>query len=315
MSERFTNHQMTFAGQIDVLSALKRKALNPTDESRVVVVMPPGGQQGVFLTGASQAIHEARLTSGIDAIVSASAGAGTGYFLISGQEEAGDIFHKRNTKNQMIKPGRVPLLDIRTLATMFRDEYPIDIEAFRQNRTRLLVGLTSARTGEEVMIDAGNLENPLSAVVATMLVPFVAGFRPPVVKINGEKYYDGGITNPVAINRALEQNPTHILFLSPGPLDYRIPENKTVTKAIDWLCQRGALPDVVSILAHFPEKFNRGYAELLKFMEGSGEINGVKIAAIAPTYFIDPLSMKKDELYKAQENSRLFTHQMLAAAQ
>ncbi len=211
----------------------------------------------------------------------------------------------------MVKLGRSPVLDIGTLGRMFRDEYPINQEAFKRNKTRLLVGLTSARTGEEVMVDAGKLKNPLSPVIATMLVPFISGLPSPTVKINGEGYYDGGIPNPLPMNRALEQDPTHILVLAPVPLDFRIQQSPMVENTIHWMVTRGLLPKIGHALADFPRNFNTGYDELQACVNGNAEINGVKIAVIAPTNFIDPLSMKKSELYERQQNAKLFTSQLL----
>lgn len=314
MSERFTNPllQMTFAGHRDVFPALKRQAQSLDRKERIIVIIPGGGQQGIFPTGVAQAIHESKLTSGIHTIVCASAGAGTGWFLIAGEEKAGDIFTKRNPDNEMIKVGRGrPLLDNRTLATMFRDDYPVDPELIRQSKTRLLVGLTSWNTGEEVMIDAGKLKNPLSAVVGTMLLPFISGFPSPVVKIDGVRYCDGGLPNPLPIDKALEQDPTHILVLALQPLEYRIPHIPGFKTALTRLTRAGLLPKVCELLAAFPEKVNQGYDQLLQDLEGDAQVNGVKIATIAPTVFISPLSMNRKELYKGQENARIFAHHLI----
>lgn len=161
----------------------------------------------MYATGFAQATHEQKLTRGIKTIIASSAGAGSAYYLIAGAdeneqirriaEEAGNIFHTRNPHNEMVKVGiGRPILNLRTLAEMFRDEYPIDPEVFRRSTTKLLIGLTSWETGQEVLMDAAKAKNPLSLVVASMLLPFISKrslMTPnPTIKIDGRRYADGG---------------------------------------------------------------------------------------------------------------------------
>lgn len=325
MTDRITDkvRGMTFVGNREVFTALKNQAQNPTNEDRIVLSMPPGGQQGVYATGIAQAIHEKGLTKGINTILASSAGAGSAYYLIAGAdidegtrrtaEKAGEIFHTTNPNQGMVKVelGR-PVLDLRTLAETFRDKYPIDPEVFLRSNTKLLISVASWTTGEEEWMDASRVKNPLSLVVASMLLPHISGMPSPTIKIHGKRYCDS--LNPSVINKVLEQNPTHYLAIVPQPLDQKIPEIPGFNRGIELLVKAGLLPKICGRIPSLIEGLNESYLKLAEQAEATGEINGVKLAVIAPTSLISPLSMNKAELFAAQSNAKTFTSDLINAA-
>lgn len=309
---------MTFRGNMEVLSILKKQARTPDHNVEWALSMPPGGQQGVYATGIAQAIHEQNLTTGIDTIVASSAGAGSAYYLIAGAdkdettrkiaEKAAEIFHTRNTDNEMVKLSlKRPVLDIKTLAVMFRDEYPIDPEVLRRSKTNLLVGLTDWDSGEHVVMNAAEYENPLSLVVASMLLAPLTGLPHRTVKIGGRRYLDGGVSRVVPDVSGY----THYLAIVPQPLNQRIPEIPGVKKAVETLSKAGLLPKFYNNFPRFIKQLNEDYSSLANHAETERQINGTKLAVISPTQFISPLSMNRAELLAAQESARQFTLDLL----
>ncbi len=90
---------------------------------------------------------------------------------------------------------------------------PFDKETFGAYEGKCVVGVTNAATGEAEYMDAGKMDDKYTMLRATCAMPLFF----PAIEIDGEKYYDGGIADPVPVEKALEDGCDKLLILLTQP--------------------------------------------------------------------------------------------------
>lgn len=100
---------------------------------------------------------------------------------------------------------------------------PFDWDTFAQYDGRFLVGVTNARTGKAEYLDGKQLDQKNTMVKATCAIPLVF----PVVPLNGEEYYDGGICDPIPVRKALDDGNDKLLIVLTRPTGYIKEESKS----------------------------------------------------------------------------------------
>lgn len=88
---------------------------------------------------------------------------------------------------------------------------PFDMDTYKKYPGKVLVGVTNAKTGKTEYLDGKNLDDKATMLRATCALPIFF----PVIKLNGNEYYDGGICNPIPIKKAIEDgNDKHLIILT-----------------------------------------------------------------------------------------------------
>lgn len=90
---------------------------------------------------------------------------------------------------------------------------PFDMETFMSYEGRCLVGVTNAESGEAEYMDAKEMDEKYTMLRATCAMPLFF----PAIEIDGEKYYDGGIANPVPFDKALADGCDKLLIILTQP--------------------------------------------------------------------------------------------------
>jgi predicted patatin/cPLA2 family phospholipase len=158
-----------------------------------------------------------------DVVVAASSGACTAAYLVSRQFH---LFESIWTKH--LHDGR--FLDLKRLPTkrsvmdldflihqVFRDLHPLDLQAIRSSRTDFFIVSTDCESGRAAYFDAH--EAPiLNALKASAALPIA--YRLPVV-IDGRTYIDGGVSDPIPIQKAIDEGCDEIVVLLTRPEGYR----------------------------------------------------------------------------------------------
>lgn len=67
------------------------------------------------------------------------------------------------------------------------------MKTYREYEGKVLVGVTNADTGKTEYLDGKDLDDKCQMLRATCAIPI---FFPPIV-VNGQKYFDGGICDPI----------------------------------------------------------------------------------------------------------------------
>lgn len=88
---------------------------------------------------------------------------------------------------------------------------PFDFETFNKYDGKILVGVTNAETGKSEYMDGKELDEKCTMIRATCAIPL---FFPPI-KINNTDYFDGGLCDPIPIQKAINDgNKKHLIILT-----------------------------------------------------------------------------------------------------
>ncbi len=101
--------------------------------------------------------------------------------------------------------------------------YPFDWKTFLESPTDIRVGVTNAETGQCEYLDGKKLDQQCTMLKATCAIPFVF----PVISLDGKKYYDGGICDPIPVRKAQQDGHDKMLIVLTRPKGYR----KTLSRA------------------------------------------------------------------------------------
>lgn len=88
---------------------------------------------------------------------------------------------------------------------------PFDLDAYRSYNGRIVVGVTNAHTGQPEYMNGLEVDESWTMLRATCALPLFF----PAIELNGQKYYDGGITDPIPVRKAMaDGNEKHLIILT-----------------------------------------------------------------------------------------------------
>lgn len=143
---------------------------------------------------------------------------------------------------------------------------PFDYEAFERSPQKFEVVATRCKTGHPVFFEKGICSDMNAAVQASSSMPVLSK----MITVEGKKYLDGGISLPIAYNRALELGYEKVVAVLTREHGYR-------KKPLGRLTRRGyeryfePLPGLLNALLEVPERYNRMQDEL-DMLEEEGKI-------------------------------------------
>ncbi len=183
----------------------------------VGLILEGGGMRGAYTAGVLQALYSEDIS--FDYIVGVSAGALTATGFISGQprrnyrtfvEYASDPRYMG--LNQLRKTGSIFNFDF-VLGSLTRELLPLDFDAFYGNPCRMLIGVTDLESGKAVFYDKSAMRNDpkMRVLQASASLPLLAN----IVEFDGRKLLDGGIADPIPIDRSIaDGNDRHVIVLT-----------------------------------------------------------------------------------------------------
>ena len=83
--------------------------------------------------------------------------------------------------------------------TIPKELYPIDNETFKQSKTKFFTVVTNCETGKPEYPEVKDLFEDVHYVRASSSLPLISR----IVNINGKKYLDGGIADPIPVVQAM----------------------------------------------------------------------------------------------------------------
>lgn len=95
--------------------------------------------------------------------------------------------------------------------------YPIDNEAFHRNGTEFYSVVTDCNRGNAEYLRVSDMFSDVDKVRASASLPFVSR----MVEIDGQVYLDGGVTDPIPVQKALSDGCDKIVVVLTRPRDYR----------------------------------------------------------------------------------------------
>lgn len=124
---------------------------------------------------------------------------------------------------------RGPLLDHDTMfRVVYEAEAPLDVEAVKRAPFAVVVTATDVETGETRYVDVRR--GPvLDWLRATGRLPLGTG---PAVEIEGRRFVDGGVTDPIPVERAIADGHDDIVCVLNRPAGARAPEPRYVSDLV-----------------------------------------------------------------------------------
>lgn len=183
-----------------------------------------GGERGVYGAG----VFDRCLDDGVtfDCIIGVSAGSANGVTFAAGQRSRTFSFYYdysfrreyMSLSNYVKNKSFVDLDYIYSDLSNSGGENPLDFEAIKKYNGIINITATDAQSGNPVYFSVEDMkQDDYSVVKASCSVPIAC--KP--VNVNGKYYFDGGVADPVPINRAIELGCDKIVVILTKPVDYR----------------------------------------------------------------------------------------------
>ena len=193
---------------------------------KTALVLEGGGMRGIFTAGVLDFFLEKNIE--VDNLIGVSAGAALGASYTSKQYKRGfnaiaDHINKREYASfyNLIKTG-----------DFFEEQYayhdipekynPFDNETFKNSKTEFQAVITNCRTGEAEYPDVKDFRTDTVYIRASSSLPFLSK----MVKINGELYLDGGVSDSIPIKKSIENGNTKNIIIMTRDKKYRKKQSK-----------------------------------------------------------------------------------------
>ncbi len=154
--------------------------------------------------------------------IGVSAGIADGVSYISKQPQRNlEIMQKyRNDKRYMSRTNWKKNKSIFGLDFVFdeipNELVPFDMETFRSYQGTCLVGVTNAATGKMEYKNAMDMDKQFTMLRATCALPMFF----PAIELDGRKYYDGGLKDPIPVRKALADGCDKVIIVLTQPKGY-----------------------------------------------------------------------------------------------
>lgn len=185
------------------------------------LIVEGGAMRGAWAAGVLALLHEKGRRQ-YDLVYAASSGACSAAYFVAGMWEPGLTIWRKLASKAVRKTNflrRKPIIDLAYLVDhVFKQHVPLSVEALQKAPTRFFIVLTDCHTGEAVYFLARD-ERVFAALRATASMPLATrGFD----FVDGHPYADGGLSDPIPIERALADGATDITVVLTHKLDFRL---------------------------------------------------------------------------------------------
>ncbi|HTK61104.1 MAG TPA: patatin family protein [Pseudonocardia sp.] len=283
---------------LDVLRMRRKDGTGPDtrlDGHRVVLVVEGGGSRATYSSGMVLAVEELGLTRCFDAVYGTSAGSLSGSWLIAGQAAtccAG--WWRPGLMERVTDVGRGlrgrPVIDVEYLINRAADEQdiPLDWQAIVDSDIPLHPVATDVENGASVdlhptIVDKASLQ---MALRASANVPLLAGLP---IEIDGRRFVDGAVSEPLPFHTALSDGATHLLVLRTRRADQEAIESTRIEKALVSRLGASRVPGLVRVLGtHMGRR--RADDELLARKTANPDDKGPHLFEVRPPEGADTVS-------------------------
>ncbi len=195
------------------------------------LVLEGGAMRGMYTAGVLDVFLDNDIE--VDGIVSVSAGLLFGLSYLSKQRGRTIRYNKKyiNDKRYMGIHSLITTGNIVNEKFAFHDiPDKLDIydeDTFSKSKTKIYATISNVETGKAEYVEIKNTKDQIEVLRASSAMPFVSK----MVKINGDKYLDGGICDSIPIEKCIQLGYDKIIVVLTRPFEYRKKQvNKLFTK-------------------------------------------------------------------------------------
>lgn len=234
------------------------------------LVLEGGALRGMFTAGVLDVLLEKKIE--FSYVNGVSAGSLNGMNYISGQEGRSRDINLQfiNDKRYMSARNIVRNGGIFNFHFLFGEIseqlMPFDARTFFASEQRFEVVATNCRTGRAEYFEKGKEPEIIRAVAASSSMPILSS----MISLNGRRYLDGGIAEPIAYRRAMEQGYKKNVLVLTRQRGFRKPAIPRPL-ALAYRRHYRQYPQLVGRLLQIPDHYNR-IQEELEGLEDSGRI-------------------------------------------
>jgi predicted patatin/cPLA2 family phospholipase len=181
-----------------------------SDARRTTALIVEGGaMRGAWAAGVLAFLYEQGRRQ-YDFVYAASSGACSAAYFVAGMYEPGlniwrELACKVVRKSNLLR--RKPIIDLAYLVDqVFRRHVPLSVEALQKAPARFFIVLTDCHTGEPVYFLACD-DRVFAALRATSTMPLATRGHD---YVDGHPFADGGVSDPIPIQRALRDGANDI---------------------------------------------------------------------------------------------------------
>lgn len=232
------------------------------------LVLEGGAFRGLFTAGVLDALLD--IKAEIKYIVGVSAGATNAYSYVSRQRGRNLEIMERFMDNKRYISYRnlircKSLMDLEFVFDEIPNKHcPFDYKAFYEFDGKMLAGAFNIETGKNEYFDKDLLDKRNSILRASIAIPLVFPFE----KIEGQYYADGGLSEPIPINKSIEDgNDKHIIVLTRNE-GYR--KTKSKANEVTYRLYKNKYPKLADVLKNRHIKYNE-QLDYCKELEESGK--------------------------------------------
>ncbi len=143
---------------------------------------------------------------------------------------------------------------------------PFDYETFYKSAQRYVAVATRCKTGKPEYFEKGVCKDLIAAIQASSSMPVLSR----MILVDGKNYLDGGVSMPIAYQKALDEGYEKVVLVLTREHGYRKKEpGRWMRRGYDRYF--GPLPELRAALEEIPERYNRMQEEIDR-LEEAGRI-------------------------------------------
>lgn len=143
---------------------------------------------------------------------------------------------------------------------------PYDYEAFYSSPQKFEVVATRCRTGRPEYFEKSTCKDMMAAVMASSSMPVLSR----MIEVEGKKYLDGGVSMPIAYQRALDLGYDKVILVLTRHHGYQKPPMSPLMRRA-YARYFAPLPEFQEALYEVPDRYNRMQKEIDE-LEAQGRI-------------------------------------------
>lgn len=237
--------------------------------NKVGMVLEGGSLRGLFTAGVLDVLLENKID--ITEIVGVSAGALFGVNYFSNQKGRVIRYNKKYCGDKRYMSIKSLILTGNYINKKFafykvtKELDPFDNEIFKKNNKEYYAVVTNVETGKPEYLKIKSPVDDLEILRATSAIPLFSK----IIKIDGKKYLDGGISDSIPIHFIKNKYNKNIVILT-QPLNYRKhPLSKNKERIIKLKFHK--YPNLINTMLNRYKKYNKVIEDIIE-MEKNNEI-------------------------------------------